>query len=189
MGVLTQGRLPPEPRFTLPPCSRTGPRGRERGFTLRGGGPLTREQLLLTRQEREQQVLSTCWAPPVPTSPTLPWPRSFANPPAASGWRKAPGDNPRLRNRLEGQGGRWSPASGQTSGLGTGATKGFDIFSCPRLGLGVLPHLSLPAWSSSSPDLVLGLKVNPSPAALSQHPGPSAGSACPPAAPGYLCFI
>lgn len=127
--------------------------------------------------------------PPVPTSATLPWPRSFANPPAASGCRKVPGDNPRLRNRLEGQGGRWSPASGQTSGLGTGATKGFDIFSCPRLGLGVLPSLSLPAWSSSSPDLVLGLKVNPSPAALSQHPGPSAGSACPPAAPGYLCFI
>lgn len=38
VGVLTQGRLPPEPRFTLPPCSRTGPRGRERGSTLRGGG-------------------------------------------------------------------------------------------------------------------------------------------------------
>lgn len=65
VGVLTQGRLPPEPRFTLPPCSRTGPRGRERGSTLRGAGPQTREQLLLTRQEREHKVLSTCWAPSI----------------------------------------------------------------------------------------------------------------------------
>lgn len=167
VGVLTQGRLPPEPRFTLPPCSRTGPRGRERGSTLRGRGPQTQEQLLLTRQEREQQILSTCWAPsislqssqgpPVPTSPTLPWPRSFANPPAASGWRKVPGGNPRLRNRLEGQGGRWSPGLWADQWPRNRGSKRLRYFLLPKTW----------AWCSPPPQ---------SPCLEQQLPRPSSGT-------------
>lgn len=82
VGILTQGCLSPEPRFTLPPW-----RGWERGSVLGAGASrvgrlLPGEQLLLSRQqERSSRYLSPVRCPlsvPVLTSSKLPWPRSSA---------------------------------------------------------------------------------------------------------------
>lgn len=180
VGILTRGRLSPEPRFTLPPCSRTGPRGWERGSVLRGWGLLGRggpgsgaaasdqagKEAAGTHSAPVGRPLSASnpargrRSPLRPPPPRCPGPDPWPNAPAASRWKKAPGGKPSLRERLEGQGGKWRPSLWAYQWPGHSGQQKASIFSLAQdLGLvnpwwaplpSVLPHVSLPAWSSRS---------------------------------------
>lgn len=109
------------------------------------------------------------------TPPMLPWPRSFARLPSNCLTGRPPRGQPRLRSRLEGQGGRCQPLGRSVARAREAAQA--SVFSLAhvnpqRCHYLALPGASLPAWSSS-PDLVLGLKVHPA-HCLFPPSGPSA---------------
>lgn len=146
VGVLTQGCLSPEPRFTLPPWSGAATGGRREGLHQGAGaswvgspetvppprapwqeGAAAADQAGRGNTGARRLVGAVyqpvVWgggsqAPPVLTSPELPWPRA-GRAPSSLLTGDGPRGTPRLSPRLEGQVGRWSPTSGQTSGLGT----------------------------------------------------------------------
>lgn len=152
VGILTQGRLSPEPRFTLPPCSRTGPRGWERGSVLRGwgllgGGPLAREQLLLIRPERKQQVLTrhllgALYQPAIQRgaegAPCAHLPHAALaqilgrTPQQPPDGRRPLGASPASERGWRAREENGGPASGHTSGLGTAGSKKLLYFLLPK---------------------------------------------------------
>lgn len=183
------GALPQGPGLHYLPASGRPPRV-GRGSTLRrwgqlGWGPLTGEAAAsdqagkgssrysalgehpLSAHDLAGALGASCSTSPAALAQVL---CQVPQRPPGGGSPPASGGRPRLRNRLEGQVGRWSPSLWQTCGPGTRGSKASDLFSGLRLWFGEpsagattlcsSPRQS-PCGSSSSPDPVLGLKVNP----------------------------